>query len=86
MKFKQNKISIRCDNTNAINLIKNLIQYSRTKHIDIRYHFIRDHTQNNDIVLDFVCTDNQLADIFTKLLNKDRFCMIKGELGIYDPF
>ena len=42
--------------------------------------------QNNDIVLDFICTDNQLADIFIKSLNEDRFCMIRGELGVYDPF
>ena len=52
----------------------------------MRHHFIRDHVQNNDIVLEFVCTDNQLADISIKPLNEDRFSIIRSELGIYDPF
>ena len=67
------------------NLTKNLIQYSRMKHIEIRYHFIKNHDQNSDIVLEFVSTENQLADIFIKLLNKDRFNIIRGELEICDP-
>ena len=50
-------ILIRCDNTSAINLTKNPIQDSRTKHIEIRYHFIRDHMQKGNIELDFVCTE-----------------------------
>ena len=50
-------IPIRCDNTNAINLNKNPIQHSRTKHIKIRYHFIRDHVQNDDIELEFASTE-----------------------------
>jgi len=67
-------------------LTKNPIQHSRTKHIEIRYHFIRDHVSNGDIVLDFVPTKNQLADIFTRPLNQDRFEIIKSELGLCDPF
>ena len=47
-------IPIKYDNTSVINLSKNLIQHSRTKHIDIRHHFLRDHIQNGDISLDFV--------------------------------
>ena len=47
-------ILIRSDNTSAISLSKNPIQHSRTKHIKIRYHFIRDHLQNGDIELEFV--------------------------------
>ena len=54
--IKLNKTSIRCDNTSAINLTKNLIQHSRSKHIEIRHHFIREYVQNNDIILDYVCT------------------------------
>ena len=84
--MKQNKIPIRCDNTNAINLTKNPIQYYRTKHIEIRHHFIRDHMQNNNVVLEFISTENQLLDIFTKPLNEDRFSKISDELGIYDHF
>ncbi|KAF7151181.1 hypothetical protein RHSIM_Rhsim02G0176400 [Rhododendron simsii] len=78
-------IPIKCDNTSAINLSKNPIQHSRTKHIDIRHHFIRDHVQRGDVVIDFVRTDNQLADIFTKPLSEDRFCSIRRELGMSNP-
>ena len=55
--IKLNKTLIRCDNTSAINLTKNLIQHSRSKHIEIRYHFIREHVQNNNIILDYICTE-----------------------------
>ena len=60
-----NKIPIMCNNTSTINLSKNPIQHSRTKHMEIRYHFLRDHVKKGEIVLEFVSTDNQLADIFT---------------------
>jgi len=53
----QSKILIKYDNTSAINLTKNLIQHSRTKHIEIRHYFIRDHVQNDDIELKFICTE-----------------------------
>ena len=56
--ISQSKIPIKCDNTSAINLSKNPIQYSRMKHIEIRHHFIRDHVQNNDVLLEYVYTDN----------------------------
>ena len=78
-------ILIKCDNTSAINLTKNSIQYSRSKYIEIRHHFIREHIQNNDIMLEYINTKNQLVDIFTKALNKNKFCEIRRELGILDP-
>ena len=84
--MSQSKIPIKCDNTSAINLSKNPIQHSRTKHIEIRHHFIRDHVENEDITLEYVPTENQLADIFTKPLNSERFEFIRGELGLCDPF
>ena len=82
--IKFNHIPIKCDNTSAINLSKNAIQYSRTKYIDIRHHFLRDRVQNGDISLEFVNTNNQLADIFTKSLNKERLNFIKYDLGMID--
>ena len=63
---------------------KNPIQHSRTKHIDIRHHFLRDHTLHGDIELIFVDTNHQLADIFTKPLNEERFIFIRQELGMLD--
>ena len=56
--MSQTKIAIKCDNTSAINLSKNSIQHSRTKHIEIRHHFIRDHVQNEEIILEFIPTKN----------------------------
>lgn len=82
--LKLNKTPIRCDNTSAINLTKNPIQHSRTKHIDIRHHFLRDHVEKGDCVFEFVETTNQLADIFTKTLPKESFFRIRSELGILD--
>ena len=75
-------IPIKCDNTSAISLTKNPIQNCRTKHIEIRHRFIRDHVQKGDVVIKFVDTLHQLADIFTKLLDKGRFCTTRGELGM----
>ena len=78
------RIPIKCDNTSAINLSKNPVQHSRTKHIEIRHHFLRDHVLKGDCVLEFVDTKNQLADIFTKPLPKEVFFSIRRELGLLD--
>ena len=76
-------IPIKCDNTSAINISKNPVLRSRTKHIEIRHHF-RDHDLKGDVVLEYVDTKNKLADIFTKPLNKDSFYTIRRELGPLD--
>ncbi|GJY24476.1 retrovirus-related pol polyprotein from transposon TNT 1-94, partial [Tanacetum coccineum] len=76
------KVPIFCDNTSAIAISNNPVLHSRTKHIDIRYHFIRDHILKGDIKLHFVPTDLQLADIFTKPLAKPSFTRLVVELGM----
>ena len=78
------KISLLCDNENAIKLANNPVQHSRTKHIDIRHHFLRDHEAKGDIALSHVSPDKQLADIFTKTLDEQRFCFLRSELNILD--
>lgn len=79
-------VPLFCDNTSAINIAKNLVQYSRTKHIDIRYHFLRDHVEKGDIVLYFVESEAQLADILTKALDPTRFATLRSELGVIYPY
>ena len=75
-----------CDNESAIKLTNNPVQYSRTKHIDIRHYFIRDHQQKGDICIESVGTDDQLANIFTKPLDERMFCKLRNELNILDFF
>jgi len=77
-------IPIRCDNTSAINLSKNPVQNSRTKHIEIRHNLLRGHVQKGDCVLEFIDTKNQLANIFMKPLPKETFFAIRRELGLLD--
>jgi hypothetical protein len=81
---KFSKIPLLCDNESAIKLANNLVQHSRTKHIGIRHHFLRDHEAKGDIALRHVCTETQLADIFTKPLDEQRFCALRSELNILD--
>ena len=54
-------VPIKCHNTSAISISKNPVQYSRTNHIEIRNHFLRDHAQKGDITLEFVLTEDQLG-------------------------
>ncbi|KAI3747122.1 hypothetical protein L6452_09569 [Arctium lappa] len=76
------KIPIYCDSTSAISIANNLVLHSKTKHIEIIYHFIRDHVMNGDIELHFVPTDYQLAGLFTNLLDETRFNFLISELGM----
>ncbi|GJY66908.1 retrovirus-related pol polyprotein from transposon TNT 1-94 [Tanacetum coccineum] len=75
-------VPIFCDNTSAIAIFNNLVLHSRTKHIDIRYHFIRDHILKGDIELHFIPTEYQLADILSKPLDEPTFTRLKAELGM----
>ncbi|GKE12145.1 retrovirus-related pol polyprotein from transposon TNT 1-94 [Tanacetum coccineum] len=75
-------VPIFCDNTSAIAISSNLVLHSRTKHIDIRYHCIRDHILKGDIELHVILTEYQLADIFTNPLDEPTFTRLKAELGM----
>jgi len=81
---KLQKVPLHCDNTSAINLSKNPIQHFKTKHIEIKHHFIRDHIQKGEIEIKFVKTENQLADLFTKPLARDKVNKLRTKLGILD--
>ncbi|GJR40793.1 retrovirus-related pol polyprotein from transposon TNT 1-94 [Tanacetum coccineum] len=80
--FLFNKIPIYCDSKSTIAISWNLVQYSRIKHIAIRYHFIKEHREKGTIELFFVKTDYQLADLFTKALPVDRFNYLVCLLGM----
>ncbi|GJX85335.1 hypothetical protein Tco_0336109 [Tanacetum coccineum] len=81
-RFHFNKILIYCDLKSAIAISCNPVQHSRTKHIVIRYHFIKEHVEKGTIELYFVKTDYQLADLFTKALLVDRFNYLVRRLGM----
>jgi len=76
-------IPIYCDNTAAICLSKNPILHSRAKHIEIKHHFIRDYVQKGVLDIQFIDTDHQWADIFTKPLTVERFNFIKKNLNMH---
>lgn len=63
-----NCVLIVRDNTSAINLTTNLVQHSRTKRIRIKHHFVCDYFGRGDVSVDFVCSNDQIANIFTKAL------------------
>ena len=78
------EVSIMCDNTSAIAITHNPVQHSRTKHIDVKHHFLRDHVEKKDIKIMHVPTEDQLADIFTKPLCESRFSKLMHELGMIE--
>ena len=61
------------DNSSAIDISKNLVQHSKTKHIEIRYHFIRDLVERSIVTLEYIPIERQNADIFTKPLDRSKF-------------
>nr|GFC15034.1 hypothetical protein [Tanacetum cinerariifolium] len=77
-----NKIPMYCDNKSAIALCCNNVQHSRSKHIDIRYHFIKEQVEQGVIELYFVNTEYQLADLFTKALGRERIEFLTNKLGM----
>ena len=76
------RIPIFCDNTSAIAITENPVQHSRIKHIDIKYHFIREHVMNGTVELHFVLSEKQLVDLFTKPLDESTFSRLVSELGM----
>ncbi|GAU42103.1 hypothetical protein TSUD_134870 [Trifolium subterraneum] len=80
---EQDVMTLYCDNLSAINISKNPIQHSRTKHIDIRHHFIRDLVEDKIVTLEHIGTEDQLADIFSKALDAVQFEKLRGKLGIF---
>ena len=64
---------VYCDDSSAIDIFKNPVQHFKTKHIEIRYHFIRDLVERRIVSLEYIPTKRQNADIFTKPLDRSKF-------------
>ena len=72
---------IYCDNTSAINISKTLVMHTKTKHIAIKYHYLRELVQDKEVRKEYVNTKEQIVDIFTKGLPNDVHGYIRGKLG-----
>jgi hypothetical protein len=75
---------IHCDNQSCIKLSENPVFHDRSKHIEIRYHFIRDRVLKGAVKLQYIPTDEQLADILTKPLVKGKFVFFRDKLGVVE--
>ncbi|XP_075099067.1 uncharacterized protein LOC142175955 [Nicotiana tabacum] len=69
----------------ALNMAKNLVQHKRTKHIDVRHHFLRVNVEKMLICMKFYSTEEQIADIFTKALSREHFERNRVKLGLLKP-
>ena len=73
---------IMCDNSLVVSISKNPVFHGRTKHIKIKFHFIREVQQSNEVLLVHCSSENHLADIFTKSLPKERFEDLRQRIGV----
>ena len=78
----QEHLTIYCNNTSSINISKNPVQHSRTKHIEIRHHFIRELVEDGTLNLEFIHTDDQKAAPFTKPLDSKHFEFLHQNIGV----
>ncbi|PWA75384.1 ribonuclease H-like domain, Reverse transcriptase, RNA-dependent DNA polymerase [Artemisia annua] len=82
--LEEKRITLRVDNVSAIALVKNPVFHGRSKHIDIRYHFIRECVENGHINVEHVSGELQRADILTKALPRLKFTTMRQMLGVQD--
>ena len=75
-------LAVYCVNSSAIDISKNVVQHSKTKHIEIRYNFIRDLVERKIVALEYIPTKRQNADIFTKPLDRSKFEALRQVIGV----
>ena len=80
--FQDKCITMLCDNSSTIKLSKNPIMHGRSKHIDVRFHFLRDLTRDGVIELKHCVTLEQVTDIITKQLKLDTFIKLRESMGV----
>lgn len=83
LRYVHNPIPIYIDNQSAIKLVRNPEFHCRRKHIDVKFHFIREKYDNCEIDVTYVCTRDQIADLFTKALPKERFKYLLSKMGLF---
>ena len=71
-----------CDNKSCMKLFENLVFYDKSKHIEIKYHYIGDMVQRGAVKLQYVATDEQIADVLTKPLARVKFEYVREKLGV----
>jgi hypothetical protein len=77
-------VSLKIDNQAAISLCKNSVHHERSKHIDVRFHYIRECVEEGMIKVQHVNTNDQLADILTKSLGKQKFIEMRKKVGVQE--
>ena len=75
-------VILYCDNMSAINISKNPVMHAKTKHIAIKYHYVRELVEDKQVKMEYIHTKEQIADIFTKLLPKDAYEYLRDKLGV----
>ena len=78
----QDTMVIYCDNSSVIDIYKNSVQHFKTKHIEIRYHFIRDLIEKKIVCFKYISIEHQNADIFTKPLDRSKFETLCQVIGV----
>ena len=80
--ISQDTMVVYCDNSSAIDISKNPVQHSKTKHIEIMYHFIKNHVERKIVCLEYIPTEHQNANIFTKPLDRSKFETLRQVIGV----
>lgn len=70
------------DNTSAINILKNLVIHTKTKHIEIKHHYLGELVQDKEVMMEYLNTKEQIANIFTQFLPKDSYEYLRCKLGV----
>ena len=82
--MEEKTVRLKVDNKSAISLAKNPVMHDRSKHIELRYHFIRDCVETKKIELEYVATEFQLADMLTKPLGRVRLQQLRSSIGMIE--
>ena len=80
--ISQDTMVVYCDNSSANDISKNPVQHFKTKHIEIRYHFIRDLVERKIVCLEYISTERQNANIFTKPLDRSKFETLRQVISV----